>query len=169
MPFTPFHFGPHACVSLPLQRYLDVPVFVGANLVIDLEPLLVMTFNPDYPVHGYCHTLIFGSPVGILLATSAHPFIGRCERFMSRVRLSYTTTYLKMAVSGVLGVWLHVVFDAPLYDDIRPLYPLQENPLLEVLPPGAVYGICAACLVPAGLLYIRETTRSKSVRALHDR
>ena len=65
MPFTPYHFGPHATVALPLHRYLDVFVFVGANVVVDLEPLLVLTFHLNYPLHGYCHTLAVNVPVTV--------------------------------------------------------------------------------------------------------
>jgi hypothetical protein len=56
MPFTPYHFGPHPCVALPLNRYIDIAVFIGANIMIELEPILVLTFKPNYPLQGYCHT-----------------------------------------------------------------------------------------------------------------
>lgn len=52
MPFTPLHFGPHACVALPLRRRVDLPVFLLTNVVVDVEPLLVLTFNLNYPLHG---------------------------------------------------------------------------------------------------------------------
>ena len=154
MPFTPFHFGPHACVSLPFYRYLDIPIFLGANVAIDIEPLLVMTFNLDYPLHGYCHTLLIGGLVGLLFATAAYPLRRLIRRAMSLLRLPYAPTYTKMALSGVLGAWLHVLFDAPLYYDIRPFYPLQANPLYQVVSLSTVYTICAACSVPALLLYV---------------
>jgi len=154
MPFTPLHFGPHACVSLPFYRYLDIPIFLGANVAIDIEPLVVMTFNLDYLLHGYCHTLLIGGLVGLLFATAAYPLRHLIGRAMSLLRLPYAPTYAKMAFSGVLGAWLHVLFDAPLYYDIRPFYPSQANPLYEVVSPGTVYSICAACFVPALLLYV---------------
>jgi hypothetical protein len=40
MPFTPCHFGPSACIALPLNRWIDLPVFLLANVAIDIEPLL---------------------------------------------------------------------------------------------------------------------------------
>ena len=154
MPFTPFHFGPHACVSLPCHRYLDVPVFIGVNIAIDVEPLLVMTFNLNYPVHGYCHTLLIGGVVGVLFATAVYPLRRLLGKAMNMFRLPYAPSWGQMALSGVLGAWLHVLFDAPLYGDIRPFYPLQANPLYGVLSSGAVYRICAVCFVPALLLYV---------------
>jgi hypothetical protein len=45
-----FFFCPHACVALPLRRWIDVPVFIGANVVIDIEPLLVRLFRLNIPL-----------------------------------------------------------------------------------------------------------------------
>jgi membrane-bound metal-dependent hydrolase YbcI (DUF457 family) len=59
-----------------------------------------------------------------------------------------------MALSGVLGAWLHVLFDAPVYTDIRPFYPLQVNPLYGCLSIDTVYVICAASFVPALIIYV---------------
>jgi membrane-bound metal-dependent hydrolase YbcI (DUF457 family) len=154
VPFTPFHFGPHACVSLPFCRHLDVSVFLAANVAVDIEPLLVLVFKLDYPLHGYCHTLLIGGLVGLALATAAYPLRNLIGTVMNFVRLPYQPTYLKMALSGVLGAWLHVLFDAPIYDDIQPFYPWQANPLLGLVSPGAVYSICLLCFVPALILYV---------------
>jgi hypothetical protein len=154
MPFTPFHFGPHACVALPLQRYIDVPIFIGANVAIDIEPLLVMVYRFDYPLHGYCHTLLFGSLVGLMLGLIAFPFRKFIGKAMSLLRLPYSTTLLKMAVSGMLGAWMHILFDMPLYRDIKPFYPLSANPLYGIVSAKAVYGTCALLFLPALVIYL---------------
>ena len=154
MPYTPFHFGPHACIALPFNRYLDIPIFIGANIAIDIEPLLVLQFNLDYPLHGYCHTFLIGGLVGLLFASAAFPFHRHIKKGMNLFRLPYASTYKKMALSGVLGAMLHVLFDAPLYSDIMPFYPLQENPLFGVASHGAVYSFCAICFFPAILWYV---------------
>jgi hypothetical protein len=153
MPFTPFHFGPHACVGLPLNRYLDVPVFLAANVVVDIEPLLVLTYRFDYPVHGYCHTLLIGGLLGLLLAVVAYPLRHGIGKAMSLFRLRYSPSFSKMAVAGVLGVWLHVLFDTPLYRDIKPFFPLAANPLYGIVTPVAVYLVCAICFLPALAVY----------------
>ncbi len=154
MPFTPFHFGPHACVALPLQRYVDVPIFIGANVAIDIEPLLVMIYRFDYPLHGYCHTLLFGSVVGLLLGFVVFPFCKLIEKAMSLLRLPYSTSLLKMTVSGMLGAWMHILFDMPLYRDIIPFYPLSANPLYGVLSAKVIYGICALLFLAGLVLYL---------------
>jgi membrane-bound metal-dependent hydrolase YbcI (DUF457 family) len=154
MPFTPFHFGPHACVSLPLYRHIDVPIFISANIAIDLEPLIVMIYNFDYPLHGYCHTLLIGSFVGFVFATAAFPLRHFIREGMSFIRLPYKPTYLKMLFSGILGAWLHILFDAVLYLDIRPFFPFQGNPLYGILTHKDMYVLCLVCYAPALLLFL---------------
>lgn len=154
MPFTPFHFGPHALVGLPFYRHVDIPIFIGANVIVDMEPLLVLYFNLNYPLHGYCHTLLFGGLIGLLFATLAYPFRNLIGKRMGLLRLPYGTTYLRMALSGIAGVWLHILFDAMIYLDIRPLYPSESNPLYGILSHGAVYALCSVCFVPALFLYV---------------
>lgn len=154
MPLTPFHLGPHACVSLPLQRRLDVPVFIASNLAIDIEPLLVLISDIDYPCHGYCHTLLIGGFVGLLLGLMAFPFGKSIEKAMSLLSLPYSSRLWKMLLSGIAGAWLHILFDAPLYADIKPFYPSSANPLLGVVSPQTVYAISSLLFVPALVMYL---------------
>ena len=165
MPLTPYHFGPHACVSLPFYRYIDIPVFICANIAIDIEPMLVMTYNLDYPLHGYCHTLLIGGFVGLLFGTAAYPVRKLIKKIMDFIKLPYTPTYKKMTVSGILGTWFHVLVDSILYDDIRPFYPFRANPLLGILSLNTVYKICAVCFIPALLLYIYVAFIAKKTKS----
>ncbi|GAH08444.1 unnamed protein product, partial [marine sediment metagenome] len=32
------------CIALPLRKYIDIPVFILANVAVDLEPLAVILF-----------------------------------------------------------------------------------------------------------------------------
>ena len=77
MPFTPYHFGPSGFVGLLFRRWLDVPVFIAANVLVDIEVIADSGFNyiwplsllgdfkgfaPGYPVHQlwHFHTLLVG-------------------------------------------------------------------------------------------------------------
>lgn len=154
MPFTPLHFGPHALVGLSFEKRLDLPVFLGANIAVDLEPLMVMSLGLPYPLHGIFHTFPVGGLAGLVFATLCFPFRGHLNRLMKYLRLPYATSYTKMAVSGILGAWLHILFDSVMYYDITPFYPFQANPLLGLLSPFAVRAVCAACFIPALILYV---------------
>ena len=45
-------------------------------------------------------------------------------------------------VSGFLGTMFHILLDSPLYDDIRPFYPLKTNPLYNPILSFEVYSFC---------------------------
>lgn len=153
MPFTPFHFGPSSCVALPLKRYIDFPVFVFVNVIVDLEPLAVMLFGLNYPLHGYCHTFLIGSLVGILWAVVAYSGKGILQKLMRLLHLSYKANFTKMLFSAVLGIWFHILLDALIYPDIRPFYPLMVNPMYGIITGSAVYLICIISFIPALILY----------------
>ena len=41
MPFTPYHVGPSGFVGLVFGKWIDLPVFVLANVIVDVEVLAV--------------------------------------------------------------------------------------------------------------------------------
>jgi len=155
MPFTPFHFGPSACVALPLRRYIDIPTFLLANIAIDIEPLLVLGLSLSYPLHGYAHTLLGASFVGLFWGLLAHAFKKQLKLLMNNIFfLSYEPAKLsKYIFSGILGTWFHVLLDSPLYADIKPFFPFSQNPLYGTVTHGMIYTICAVFFIPAFAIY----------------
>jgi hypothetical protein len=144
MPFTPFHLGPALGFGLPLRKYLHVPTFLVASILVDVEPFLVLSLGLDYPLHGYLHTFIVAFILG--LALGYEMFLSeRISRSLYKTLIleSNATPKLKsFIVAGVLGTMLHVLLDSPLYDDIRPFYPLLANPLYHLASSSEVYGFC---------------------------
>jgi hypothetical protein len=144
MPFTPFHLGPALGFGLPLRKYLHVPTFLVASIFVDLEPFLVLSLRLDYPLHGYLHTFVVAFILGLVLAYAMF-LLERILRPLYKTFLleSNATPKLKsFIVAGVLGTMLHVLLDSPLYDDIRPFYPLLANPLYHLASSSEVYGLC---------------------------
>jgi len=162
MPFTPFHFGPHACVAFPLSKYIDIPVFILANVVIDIEPLLVIIFNLSYPLHGYAHSFIGAFIIGALWGIIAFKYRTILKRLMKLLKLPYETTLKKCVISGVLGALLHVLFDAPLYADIKPFYPLRANPLYGLISIPFMYTFCGLMFIPALVFYLLSVQANQS-------
>jgi hypothetical protein len=164
MPFTPFHFGPHATIGLTFNKYIDLPVFILANVAIDLEPLAVLTFDLHYPVHGYCHTFLFGTLAGLIWAFIAYHLRGVFGYFMGLFRLPYTTSISKITISAVLGFWTHILLDGPIYVDIKPFFPSSLNPLFGIVYEFTDYVICTIFFVPALILYFYRASlfRKKS-------
>ena len=123
MPLTPYHFGPSGLIGLLFKRWIDLPVFVLANVVVDIEVLVILLFGLGCPVHRYCHTLLIGGAVGALWGFGAYPLRGLWRGIMSAFRLPYQPTIGKMVISGVLGVWTHVLIDGMQHADMKILWP----------------------------------------------
>ena len=130
MPLTPFHLGPGLLLGLLLFSYVDLPTFLVASVVIDIEPFLVLSLNLDYPVHGYLHTLLGGTIVALLLALAMRRVRGTLSPLMSFLKLEQKTSFKSIVLASVFGIYLHILLDSPLYSDIRPFYPIESNPLL---------------------------------------
>jgi len=149
MPFTPYHFGPSGFVGLVFKKYLDLPVFVLANVIVDIEVL----FYDHWPVHRYAHTLLLGAAVGILWALAAFPCRSVFAKIMKLLRLPYQTGLKKMIISGILGVWFHVLIDSIYHWDVRLFWPSSIKPLFALLSTGQVKISCIILWLAALVLY----------------
>lgn len=154
MPFTPYHFGPSGFISLVLRRWLDIPVFVLANVIVDVEVLVVRLLDAGWPIHRYIHTLLIGAAAGILWATVAWPLRNLFKMIMQTLRIPYQASFLKMLISGVLGVWLHVVIDSIYHWDVRVFWPSKIKPLYKLVTTQQVEMICLVFLLAAVILYV---------------
>ena len=144
MPFTPFHFGPALGFGLPLRKYLHVPTFLVANVIVDVEPLLVLVLGLNYPLHGYLHTFLFASLTGLSLGYVVFSF----DRFLypiyeaMKLVVEDNQSLKSYIATGVLGAIFHVLLDSPLYRDIKPLYPFAHNPFYNPNLSLEVYSFC---------------------------
>ena len=133
MPFTPYHFGPSGFAGLVFKKYLDLPVFVLANVIVDIEVLLY----DHWPVHRYVHTLLLGAAAGILWALAAYPCREIFAKIMELLRLPYQASLKKMITSGILGIWFHVLIDSIYHWDVRLFWPSSikfcHSPFLSVI------------------------------------
>ena len=159
MPFTPFHFGPSATIAFPLRGKIDIPIFILANVAIDIEPLTVMILNLSYPLHGYAHSFLGGGLVGALWGIVAFKCKDILRGVMQFFGLKYQTTIATAVISGILGAFSHVLIDAPIYTDIKPFYPLIINPFYGLVSEKTMYLSCSASFIPALLFYIKARNK----------
>jgi len=161
MPFTPYHFGPSGFVGLVFKKHLDLPVFVLANIIVDIEVL----FYDHWPFHCYVHTLLLGAAAGALWGLAAYPMQGVFAKIMKFLRLPYQTGFKKMIISGILGVWFHVLIDSIYHWDVRLFWPSSIKPLFALLSKGQVEIACIILWLAALVLYAiyaRNFLKSKS-------
>lgn len=153
MPFTPFHLGLGLGLGLPLRRYLHTPTFLLANIIVDVEPLLVLLLGLRYPLHGYLHTFLSAIPLGFILGYIMLLFENPLKPVYRKLLLEDGKLELKsFTAAGCLGTGLHILLDAPLYTDIKPFYPAAFNPLYNPSLTPVVYGVCVWVGL-LGLLY----------------
>ena len=150
MPFTPYHFGPSGFIGLALRKWIDVPVFILANIIVDIEVL----FYHHWPYHRYVHNLLIGAAVGViwgLLAYLAKPIFVKAMQF---VRINYKANLIKMIISGILGVWLHVFIDSIYHYDVLIFWPSKAKPFWRLLSRPEVLLWCKLSFIGVAILYI---------------
>jgi len=165
MPFTPFHLGPALFFGLLLFRYFDFPTFLVANVIVDLEPFLVLVLGLRYPFLGFFHSFLGGTVAAVALALVSLRIRGPAQRVMVSLGLEQRTTKLSAFSASLGGVYLHILLDSLLYSDIRPFYPLEINPFFEgSTPPTAlVYQMCVVFFaLGLGLYALRAIRRAKA-------
>ena len=130
MPFTPFHFGPSLFVGILLLSFIDFPTFLVASVIVDIEPFLVLTFNLDYPLHGFFHSLLGGTLVAIPLALLMLKIRDKLTPLLSFFKIEQEISFLRILVASLSGIYIHILLDSRMYTDIQPFYPSNYNPFL---------------------------------------
>jgi len=161
MPFTPYHLGPAIGFGLPLRKYVHLPTFIVANVIVDVEPFLVLVLGSRYPLHGYLHTYISAFFLGIVVGSAMfllEPYLSPLYRSLL-LKADNGPKRMSFILAGVSGIMLHVTLDSPLYSDIRPFYPFTENPFYHPAITPEIYSFCVwmgliGMLFYAGLLIL---------------
>lgn len=134
MPFTPYHVGPSGFIGLLLRRWLDGPVFLLVNVLIDVEVLADNYFASGWPVHQlwHFHTLLVGGLAGAAMGAAFYfikPLRRLCELGMGILGLPYKARFRPMIAAGLLGAWLHVLIDSFYHYDVQIFWPYARNPV----------------------------------------
>jgi membrane-bound metal-dependent hydrolase YbcI (DUF457 family) len=79
----------------------------------------VFSLNLDYPLHGFFHSFIGGTLVGLALSFVMFKLRRLTFTVMKFFRLEYEVSWKRVLAASLLGVYLHILLDAPLYMDIR--------------------------------------------------
>lgn len=154
MPFTPFHLGPALFFGLLLFRFLYLPSFFVASIIIDIEPFLVLAFGLNYPLHGFFHSFIGGSVVAFILSLVMLRLRNPISRITSFFNLEQRPTAKKIIFTSLAGVYLHILLDSIIYDDINPLYPLDLNPFRSMFVGFDMYMFCTFLFFAGLTLYL---------------
>lgn len=114
MPLTPLHLA----VGLPARKLISMKAFILVNILIDLEPGLIMFFGMEklgYPLHQGVHTLGGATLMASITLLAGIPYKGHFRQWL---------------LGACLGAYSHIFLDALVHSDVAPFGPIwQENPL----------------------------------------
>ena len=156
MPLAPFHLGPGLLIGLLLLSYIDFATFLVASVIIDVEPIVVIIFDLDYPLHGFFHSFLGGTIVAFLLAAVMSKVRESLSPLLSFFKLEQKSTFKKILLASLTGIYIHILLDSRMHKDIQPFYPLDFNPFLSssALPGLLVYILCVWCFIGAAVIYV---------------
>jgi membrane-bound metal-dependent hydrolase YbcI (DUF457 family) len=141
---------------LLLIAFIDFPTFLVANVIVDLEPFLVISLGLNYPLHGFFHSLVGGTLLAFVLAFVMFKLRRFTFKVMKFFRLEHTASWKSVLAASLSGVYLHILLDAPLYSDIRPFYPFDVNPLLSssIAVRIYIYMLCIFSFLAGAVIYM---------------
>ncbi|MDR4485313.1 MAG: DUF4184 family protein [Nitrospirales bacterium] len=158
MPITPFHFGPGTAVKAVVPNLFSLTAFIGANVLIDVEPFYYMLTN-QYPVHRFFHTYV-GATVITLVVILVILLLKRLVTTFSSNPLwaQRELKFLPVLIGAALGGYSHIVLDSIMHIDIRPLAPFSDgNTLFRVI---SLPKLHLFCLILGGLGVVGLLARS---------
>lgn len=152
MPFTPFHMGPGILVKALLQGSFSLMVFGWAQVIMDLQPLIVILTGEGH-LHGFTHTYIGATLIGLACALTGKyaaefglRLIGRAEFLPVRWPVAI--------VSAFIGSYSHVLLDSLMHADLEPFAPFSiVNPFLHRVPVEALHQFCMVSGIVGAALY----------------
>ena len=156
MPLTPFHLGPGLLIGLLLLSFIDFPTFLVANVIVDVEPILVLFFDLDYPLHGFFHSFLGGTLVAFLLAAVMSKVRDSLSPLLSFFKLEQKSSFKNILLASLSGIYIHILLDSRMHRDIQPFYPWDFNPFLSssALPGLWVHLLCVWCFMGAAVIYV---------------
>jgi len=155
MPFTLFHLGPALFFGILFLGVLNFPAFILGNVIVDIEPAIIMFSGLDIPLHGFFHSLIGGAIAAILLSIVIIVFKKQIKEFMRNFGIEQKFTKPRIFAGAIAGIWLHIFMDSLVYPYpvINPIFPLQGNPFYVGMDLITMYLVCIAFFLAGIGLY----------------
>jgi membrane-bound metal-dependent hydrolase YbcI (DUF457 family) len=139
-----------------------------ASVIPDVEPFCILLLNlSGLERHGFFHSYVASSILAVLVAVSVYSFRDIFTKIMQKFRVSQKSSFQKILFTSFIGAYSHVFLDSLLYPKMNPLYPLQCNPFVGMIPTyiadGVVFGFCGISFIFGIVLYLYKISRGTSV------
>lgn len=166
VPFTPFHLGPALLSGWAFSSIFDLLTLLIASVIPDVEPFSVLVFDLSGPSHGFFHSYVGSSILAVLVAVVVYLLRDTLAKILLKFRVSQKSSFKKILFTSFSGVYSHVFLDSLLHRQMNPLYPLQGNPFVGLIPNsayGAIYGFCSISFILGIVLYFCEIRKGTVV------
>ena len=163
MPFTPVHMGPGLLIKAALQTSFSLMVFGWAQIVMDMQPLLVLITGEGH-LHGFSHTYIGALLLGAFSALTGKYLSEWGLRILgvSKVDNPLKITWRVSLLSAFIGTFSHVLLDSIVHTDMQPFYPFSTgNGLLGFFSTGQLHHLCLYSAIIGALMYFIIQLASK--------
>ncbi|WP_300450222.1 hypothetical protein [Accumulibacter sp.] len=141
MPFTPFHVGPGLLVKALLQGSFSLLVFAWAQIVMDIQPLVVLMTGEGH-LHGFSHTFVGATLIGLGSALTGKYAAEFGLRRMGQFRY-LPISWPVAGSSALIGSYSHVLLDGVMHADVQPLSPfLLDNHLFGFVSVTELHKFC---------------------------
>ncbi len=146
--------GPGIAFKALLQGSFSLMVFGWAQIVMDVQPLIVMISSTGH-LHGFSHTYMGATLLAI--------FSGLTGKYLAEIGLFVLDFKSQQPVkiawwgvffSAVVGTYSHIVLDSIMHSDVEPFYPFtKSNALLGIISVPALHQLCLYSDLAGAVLY----------------
>jgi hypothetical protein len=158
MPVTPYHFGPGIFIKSFLQRRFSLIVFIWTQILIDIQPLMVLITGKGI-LHGFSHTYLGASFIAIIGSIT-----GMCI-----IKLVFPNTIFNPRLwkitffSAFIGSYSHVLLDSIMHNDLNPFYPFcLNNSLYKIISLNKLHNFCIFSVILGLGAFILSLLKKKS-------
>ncbi|MCP4993735.1 MAG: hypothetical protein GY934_08105 [Gammaproteobacteria bacterium] len=156
MPFTPIHMGPGILIKAILQSSFSLMVFGWTQVIMDIQPLIVMIVGDGY-LHGFTHTYLGAVLIAVVAAPSGK-FISEkgLQIFGMAKEQPVIILWWVAFLSAFVGSFSHVFLDSIMHADVEPLFPItQVNNFHDYISIEALHKFCFySGLVGVAIYYV---------------
>jgi membrane-bound metal-dependent hydrolase YbcI (DUF457 family) len=166
MPMTPLHMGPGLLIKAVLRGSFSLMVFGYANVLIDLQPLVVLISGRG-ELHGWTHTWWAAVVIGGFAAVTGKWLADLALRLVaSKDRPTLTVTWWVSFLSAYLGTLSHIALDCLANTGMHPFAPWSDaQPWFGLVSSTSVKNLCVACGLVGTVLYLVGLVAARRRRA----
>lgn len=166
MPFTPIHMGPGILIKGILQSSFSLMVFGWTQIVMDIQPLIVMIVGHGH-IHGFTHTYLGAVLIAIFSALTGK-YLSELGLRILRISREKPIKILWWVclLSAFIGSFSHVFLDSIMHTDVEPFYPITlDNQFYGIVSVAMLHKLCLySGLIGAAIYYAVLWFTKKNLR-----